>query len=106
MEIRARRPGRYLTWRWRRAAAKGESYIADYEFPPHLRPRVLRKFPELRERDWELIERGLREWFICSSWRGWTILGMPSRVVDEAWHEFLLDSMTYTRFCNGAFGSY
>ena len=31
---------------------------------------------------------------------------MPSRVVDEAWHEFTLDSLAYVRFCNGAFGNY
>jgi hypothetical protein len=31
---------------------------------------------------------------------------MPSRAVDEAWHEFILDSIAYTRFCEGAFGHY
>jgi hypothetical protein len=31
---------------------------------------------------------------------------MPSRAVDEAWHEFILDSIPYTRFCNLAFGAY
>jgi hypothetical protein len=31
---------------------------------------------------------------------------MPSRVVDDAWHEFILDSIAYTAFCNAAFGTY
>ena len=31
---------------------------------------------------------------------------MPSRLVDEAWHEFILDSLSYTRFCEAAFGGY
>jgi hypothetical protein len=31
---------------------------------------------------------------------------MPSRLVDEAWHEFILDSLSYTRFCEVAFGGY
>jgi hypothetical protein len=31
---------------------------------------------------------------------------MPSRVVDDAWHEFILDSLAYTAFCNAAFGFY
>ena len=106
MASRTRRPSRIAIARWRRAARKGEAYIADSEFPPHVRRRVLRRFSELEEADWEAIERGLREWFVCSAWRGRSVLGMPSRVVDEAWHEFILDSLAYVRFCNGAFGSY
>jgi uncharacterized membrane protein YgcG len=31
---------------------------------------------------------------------------MPSRLVDEAWHEFILDSLSYIRFCETAFGEY
>jgi hypothetical protein len=31
---------------------------------------------------------------------------MPSRAVDEAWHEFILDTRTYTSFCHAAFGRY
>lgn len=27
---------------------------------------------------------------------------MPSRAVDEGWHEFILDSLSYSRFCEGA----
>lgn len=34
------------------------------------------------------------------------MLGMPSRAVDEAWHEFMLDSIAYTGFCETAFGGY
>jgi hypothetical protein len=31
---------------------------------------------------------------------------MPSRAVDDAWHEFILDSVAYTAFCDAAFGAY
>jgi hypothetical protein len=31
---------------------------------------------------------------------------MPSRVVDDAWHEFILDSVAYTAFCSAALGGY
>lgn len=91
--------------RRRRAARKAEAYIVDYVFPPHIERRIARK-AKLDDADWDLVERGLREWFICCAWRGQTILGMPSRLVDEAWHEFLLDSLSYTRFCDNAFGDY
>jgi hypothetical protein len=60
----------------------------------------------LGDEDWALIERGLREWFICCAWRGRMVLGMPSRAVDEAWHEFILDTIAYEAFCDAAFGAY
>ncbi|HEX7293230.1 MAG TPA: hypothetical protein VF259_01685 [Solirubrobacterales bacterium] len=92
--------------RLRRAARKGEAFTEDYEFPPHISRRVRRRYPHLDDSGWALVEQGLREWFICCAWRGRTVLGMPSRVVDEAWHEFLLDSIAYVQFCDAAFGAY
>jgi hypothetical protein len=99
------RPSRFTVRRWEQTAREGEEFIADYEFPAYLRRRVERHEPRLGE-SWELVELGLREWFVCCAWRGATVLGMPSRAVDEAWHEFILDSIAYTRFCNAAFGAY
>lgn len=90
----------------RRAARRGEAYIADYSFPPHIARRVRRHYPELDDAGWKTVERGLREWFVCCAWRGRTVLGMPSRLVDDAWHEFILDSVSYMAFCNGAFDGY
>lgn len=92
--------------RRKRAARKGEALIRGYEFPPHIERRVRRRYPQLDVAGWELTERGLREWFVCCAWRAGTLLGMPSRVVDEAWHEFILDSAAYTTFCDSAFGEY
>ena len=89
----------------RRAARKSESYIPAFTFPAHI-PGGSAAASPARRCGWELVERGLREWFVCCAWRGRTVLGMPSRAVDEAWHEFILDSLAYTRFCNGAFGGY
>ncbi len=102
---RQRKPSKLLVARRRRTARKAEAYIASYTFPAHIAARVQRR-SQLDDAGWELVERGLREWFICCAWRGRTILGMPSRLVDEAWHEFILDSLAYTRFCEVAFGGY
>jgi hypothetical protein len=103
---RQRKPGRLLVARRRRAARKAETYILEYGFPAHISRRVQRHLPEVDEARWPLVEQGLREWFVCCAWRGRTVLGMPSRAVDEAWHEFILDSLSYTRFCEVAFGEY
>ena len=98
--------GRILVAKRSRAARRGEEYISGFTFPPHIERRVKRKLPQLDDAGWALVEQGLREWFVCCAWRGRTILGMPSRAVDEAWHEFILDSVSYTRFCERAFGEY
>lgn len=90
----------------RRTPRKRERFIADYVFPSHIRGRVRKRLPQIAERDWPLVEQGLREWFICCAWRGGAVLGMPSRAVDEAWHEFILDSIAYIDFCEKAFGEY
>lgn len=103
---RRRKPSRLSIARRRRAARKAEAYIASYKFPAHISHRVIRRTPQLDEASWPLVEQGLREWFVCCAWRGRTILGMPSRLVDEAWHEFILDSLSYVRFCENAFGEY
>ena len=103
---RQRKPSRVLVARRRRNARKAEAYIASYKFPAHISRRVIRRTPQLDETSWPLVEQGLREWFVCCAWRGRTILGMPSRLVDEAWHEFILDSLSYIRFCENAFGEY
>jgi hypothetical protein len=99
-------PSRLLIRKRSRAARKGEAHILDYEFPPHLEARVRRRFPQLDDQGWALVEQGLREWFVCCAWRSRSVLGMPSRLVDEGWHEFILDSLSYTQFCNAAFGDY
>lgn len=90
----------------RRKARKRERFVSGYEFPDYLWKRVEKRLPDLSEKEIELVERGLREWFICCAWRWGTVLGMPSRAADEAWHEFILDTRCYTNFCVGAFGEY
>jgi hypothetical protein len=96
---------RLLAGNRRRKARRAEDLASHYELPSHVGRRVRRK-AGLDEAGWELVERGLREWFICCAWRGRAVLGMPSRLVDEAWHEFILDSISYTAFCQKAFGAY
>jgi len=103
---RRRKPSRLLVFRRSRAARRGEEFIAEYEFPDYFPKRVAKRLPDLNEAELQLVEQGLREWFICCAWRGRTMLGMPSRAVDEAWHEFILDTFTYTSFCEKAFGDY
>ncbi len=93
-------------FRRRPSPKKGEKFIAGYQFPAHIERGVRRKQPTLSDYEYAEIEQGLRDWFICCAWRGGTTLAMPSRVVDLAWHEFILDSASYIDFCDRAYGEY
>jgi len=90
----------------RRVSRRHERFVAGYEFPPYLWPRVRKRLPDLSPGEMELVEHGLRQWFVCCACRWGTVLGMPSRAVDEAWHEFILDTRSYSGFCQGAFGEF
>ncbi len=90
----------------RRRRRRDEDFIWTYQFPEHIETRCRRDRPEITDHEWKLVEQGLREWFLCCAWRDGEVLGMPSRLVDEAWHEFILDSLAYTEFCERAFGEY
>ena len=93
-------------FRRRPSPKKGEAFIAAYEFPAHIERGVRRKNPGLTDDDWSAVEQGLRDWLICCAWRGGATLAMPSRIVDRAWHEFILDSASYIDFCDRAYGEY
>jgi len=99
---RQRQLGRLMRRR-RRTAPGAERTIRDYRFPAQVEKR-LRHRRGLDEESWALVDRGLREWFVCCAWRSPTTIGMPSRLVDEAWHEFILDTIAYADFCDRAFG--
>ena len=106
MATRLRKPGRLRLAKQKRAARNAEKYIVEHYFPRQLEARVRKQLPELDDLGWLRVERGLREWFVCCAWRGEAMLGMPSRAVDEAWHEYILDSRSYVIFCENAFGEY
>src|SRR5690349_13046808 len=49
---------------------------------------------------------GLDAWFIACLHSDNRMIGMPSEIVDIAWHEFILRTREYTAFCHHAFGQY
>jgi hypothetical protein len=81
--------------------------IAEWDLPEHIWRTVARRFPLVGERDVRNeVDHGLRDCFICCAWRGRRSLGMPSRLVDEAWHALILDSVAYIALCREAIGLY
>ncbi len=101
--IAATRNSHFSTLRIRR------EFIQSYSFPSALTDKVSRKHTHLSREQVAQVFDGLRQYFlVCLNGRAvdGRIMGMPSKVVDEAWHEFILMTNDYMRFCEQAFGKY
>ena len=97
MVLVTRRSGR----RVRRA-----KFIASYAFPQTLRFKLDQHYPELSHEQTTYVLEGLRTWFGLLNANPRANLGMPSKAVDTAWHEFILLTKDYAEFCDHAFGKF
>jgi hypothetical protein len=80
------------------------AFIESYAFPPSLRDKLRERLDSDDQVDVAL--EGLREWYLACLDAPGEMLGMPSRVVDLAWHEMILMTRAYHAFCERAFGHY
>jgi len=82
-------------------------YIKNYKFPPKVGLEVKKAYPHLSDIDIQTALKGLRDYFYISKMSANDeIVGMPSQVVDVAWHEFILFTKEYALFCQNAFGKF
>lgn len=89
-----------------RLKANRESYIRTYMFPDELFEKFARARPGLGAKEQQLVARALRQFFLAYLKSGFGRVSMPSRVVDDMWHEFILFTRTYAAFCDHAFGRF
>jgi hypothetical protein len=83
--------------------ARRVAAVDAYEFPPvHQRVRV--HHPELDTDRAAVAEAGLRQWFRILARSPTVRLSMPSVLVDDMWHEFLLYTRDYAAFCDACSG--
>ena len=81
-------------------------YIESYTFPASVYQTVWKLHPHLCASDRDAVAEMLREWFLlCLAARG-KFLSMPSQIVDDAWHAFIIDTRAYAQFCRNAFGRF
>lgn len=83
-----------------------EQFIRSHVFSRALLDALRNTHPTLTEKDEFLVARALRSFFLIHLRTAPSGIGMPSRVVDDLWHEFILDTREYSTFCDQAFGSY
>jgi hypothetical protein len=81
-------------------------FIRTYRWPPGLLQKLIEHHPSLSRKDAALVSRGLRQFFIAYLMSGRRFVSMPSRVADDLWHEFILYTRDYQRFCRKAFGGF
>jgi len=82
-----------------------DAYLEKYQFPETVIAKFKEKHKTLTDADIELVQEGLRKYFYISSHSS-DIVIMPSVVVDDLWHEFILYSKEYNSFCRQAFGRF
>ena len=87
--------------RWRR-----ERLIREGPLPQFLKRKLRETYPHLTQKDAELVERGLRQFFLACSRSRRGFVSMPSRAVDAMWHEFILHTQAYREWCRTALGRF
>jgi hypothetical protein len=89
------------------AVAKKRTKIIDqFNFPDKVSQQLIEKYPHLTNKQVKLVITGLREYFHICNMAGKQSVSMPSQAVDVVWHEFILFTKMYERFCNKAFGRF
>lgn len=92
---------------WRRLRrARREAYIRDFILPHGLFEKLRVQHPQLSLKDCQLVAQGLRQFFLAYLKSGRQYVSMPSQVVDDLWHEFILYTKNYQHFCRQAFGGF
>lgn len=96
----------WLIGRRRLRRAQQAEFIRGYVFPPGLMSKLMQRRPGLSPKNAQLVSRGLRQFFLAHHASGRRFVSMPSQVVDDLWHEFILYTKHYDAFCRQAFGQF
>ena len=102
-----------LLYHWRTNAStppgtnhEQEQFIETYTFPSSIETKIHTTYPHLSSEQVSLALEGLRAFFHACQRASKVMMSMPSQVVDVAWHEFILCTRDYERFCQHAFGRF
>ena len=69
-----------------------------------LQRKLREAYPQMSPRDCELVERGMRQFFMACLRRKKQFVARPSRAADALWHEFFLHTQAYKGWCENALG--
>ena len=84
--------------------SRRRQFIREARMPGFLGAKLRQQYPQLKPSDADLVLRGLRQFFMAHLRSNRSFVAMPSRLVDAAWHEFILHTKAYEAWCQAAFG--
>lgn len=83
-----------------------KQHIETFSFPEKINQELIKTYPHLTINQQKEVIKGLRDYFHVCLTLGRKPVAMPSKVVDSAWHEFILFTKAYKNFCNQALGRF
>jgi hypothetical protein len=86
--------------------AKRVEFIKTYSFPKGLYDKLKKKHPDIGPKEFQLVNLALKQFFLAHLNSGKKYVSMPSQIVDDLWHEFILYTRGYEKFCSRAFGRF
>lgn len=95
-----------ILWWHARLRANRSHFIDAYPYARQLDLRLAQRRPELTADQRAQVFAALGEYFQLCNQAGRRMVAMPSQAVDDAWHEFILFTRSYDRFCRQAFGRF
>ena len=78
--------------------------IREAPLPQFLKRKLRDTYPHLSGKDADLVERGLRQFFLACNRSKRQFVAMPSKSADAMWHEFILNTNAYENWCRLARG--
>ena len=82
------------------------AFIRSYPFHRAIRDKIKIRYPHLDDEQSHLVFRALRDYFWMCNMSKRRMVAMPSQVVDDAWHEFILFTRSYKSFCRRGLGRF
>jgi len=86
--------------------AKRLEFVANYRAPQGLRQKFAEENPSLTNQQIDRVFDALGSYFLYCAHAPGHIIGMPSKIVDEAWHTFILFTAEYESFCRKGFNKF
>ncbi|MDA7950021.1 MAG: hypothetical protein MPJ24_00905 [Pirellulaceae bacterium] len=85
---------------------KKTNFLKNYRFPSGLLQKFSKIYPQYNEQQLCYIFETLKHFFLICDRVDSAPVAMPSKVVDQAWHEFILFTREYQLFCEKGFGRF
>lgn len=79
-----------VRYRGRARRLRRKEFIRSYVFPSTAFAGLVKHHPHLTEADQVRVSQALRDFFLVRLRLGDRLIGMPSRVADDLWHELAI----------------